>query len=159
MTQRVTLRPVREEDSGLLFEWRNDADAIRLSGTGRPVTREDHETWFAARLADPRGYLWIAEETGNPVAQVRVDVNGRMGVVSIAVDAAYRGRGFGTEVLRQMVSEMADQTRVILLCALVHPDNGPSVRAFEKAGFRLRPAMQDGFKVLEWRVHASRIGE
>lgn len=144
---RITLRRAGSDDAALLLEWRNDPDAVRFSVTGRPVSREDHERWFATRRDDPQVHLWIAEEHGAPVAQVRVDVDESTGVVSVAVAPSHRGRGIGSEVLRAMAICIAEDERVHVLRALVHPDNTPSVRAFERAGFRLSEEREGEFSV------------
>jgi UDP-2,4-diacetamido-2,4,6-trideoxy-beta-L-altropyranose hydrolase len=145
----ITLRAARDDDADRLFAWRNDAGAVRWSVTGRPVARDSHARWFAARRTDPHVLLWIAEERGNPVAQVRVDITATVGAVSVAVAAAHRGRGIGAEVLRAMVIEVARDGRVRTLRALVHPENAGSIRAFEKVGFHLCAESDRGFRVLE----------
>jgi len=146
----VTLRSVRDDDAERLLEWRNDADAVRFSVSGRRVTGEDHARWFATRRHDPRVHLWIAEVDGTPVGQVRVDEEtDGVGVVSVAVAPAHRGRGIGSEMLRAMADTAAAETTVRVLRALVHPDNVQSVRAFEKAGFCMTAGGEGDFSVLE----------
>ncbi len=152
---RVALRRVREDDADLLLALRNDPDAVRFSITGEQVSRKEHERWFATRRADPDVHLWIAEEDGVPVAQVRVDVTGTLGVVSVAVSSAHRGRGLGSEVLRATVDEMRSDARVTALKALIHPGNPQSLRAFENAGFHLSTGTENGFSVLERSVARS----
>ena len=149
---RVALRPAVEGDAGRLLVWRNDVDAVRFSVSGRPVTAEDHKRWFAARRDDSRGRLWIAEDGGTPVGQVRVDIKDGVGVVSVAVAAEHRGRRIGSEMLRAMVAEISADGAVHTLRALVHPDNGQSIRVFERAGFQLMADNDRGFRVLERRV-------
>ncbi len=153
----VSLRRARDDDEERLLEWRNDAEAVRFSVTGHPVAVEDHARWFATRRHDPRVHLWIAEVDGTPVGQVRVDGDiDDVGVVSVAVAPAYRGRGIGSAVLRAMVATVIAEKPVRMLRALVHPDNVQSVRAFEKAGFTTTPATQDGFSVFERGVGEER---
>ena len=149
---RVTLRRAREDDGALLREWRNDADAVRFSATARPVSAEAHARWLAARLADEHTRLWIAEEAQVPVGQVRVDVAGGAGVVSIAVAAAARGRGVGQAMLLAAIQEIAREVAAIRLRALIHPDNAASLRAFERVGFRRAPSDESGFVVMERRT-------
>jgi RimJ/RimL family protein N-acetyltransferase len=150
---RVTLRRVRDVDAARLLEWRNDTEAVRFSVSGRPVTDEEHRRWFTQRRrADGLGHLWIAEEDESPVGQVRVDVSGDVGVVSIAVAAEQRGRGIGSEILRAMVAQVTADGTVRILRAVLHPDNVRSLRAFERAGFRLTPASDCGFNVVERAV-------
>jgi RimJ/RimL family protein N-acetyltransferase len=134
------------------MEWRNDADAVRFSVSGRAVTAEEHEAWFASIGEKAGTLLWIAEEEGSPVGQVRVDVDDGVGIVSIAVGAEHRGRRVGSEILRAMLAEMNAGATVRLLKALTHPDNAASLRMFERAGFHLTPVRERGFLVLECSV-------
>lgn len=153
----VTLRPAQADDATRVMEWRNDADAVRFSITRRPVSQAEHLRWFAAQLKSQGVRLWIAEEAGNPVGQVRLDVAGDTGTVSIAVASPHRGRGLGARMLRALIESVAGQEDVRRLMALTHPENVPSLRAFQQAGFRRAGRRADGFLVLELQVPA-RIG-
>jgi UDP-2,4-diacetamido-2,4,6-trideoxy-beta-L-altropyranose hydrolase len=131
--------------------WRNDPVAVRFSTTGRTVTAEEHERWFAAiRRAESRTRLWIGEEDGVPVGQVRIDGDDEGGVVSIAVTAERRGRGIGTAMLRALLGEVSRDPATGHLTAVVRPDNAGSLRAFQAAGFHPAPAVTGGFLHLRW---------
>jgi UDP-2,4-diacetamido-2,4,6-trideoxy-beta-L-altropyranose hydrolase len=144
----VTLRPARTDDADRVMEWRNDGDAVRFSVTGRPVSAAEHQRWFTAMLADRDVRLWIAEEAGEAVGQVRLDVTEATGTVSIAVAREHRGRGLAVTMLGALIEVVAAAGDLRHLKALTHPDNTSSVRAFERAGFRRREAREGGFLVL-----------
>lgn len=150
----VTLRPATEGNSGVLLEWRNDPEAVRLSVSGRGVTPPEHRKWLSGRLADPGTRLWIAERAGTAIGQVRVDVADGIGTVSVAVAPSQRGRGFGSAVLRAMVVEMEPEAGVRRLRALAHAENTASIRAFERAGFHRQGRHEPDFIVLERTVGA-----
>ena len=152
----VTLRPAQDDNSGVLLEWRNDPEAIRFSVTGRSVTTAEHEQWLSSRLADPGTRLWIAEQDGTAVGQVRVDVGDGIGTVSVAVAPSERGRGLGSAVLQAMVIEMEPEPGVRRLRALAHAENAASIRAFERAGFRRAGRHEPDFIVLERSVGPER---
>ena len=149
---RLTLRPANLDDEALLLGWRNDPEAVRYSVTGRTVTPAEHATWLARHLGDPSTHLWIAEERGNPVGQVRVDAEARTGTVSIAIAPGARGRGLGSAALRAMVLEVERHRVVGTLRALVHSGNQASLRAFELAGFQQLGTRDGEFLVLERAV-------
>jgi RimJ/RimL family protein N-acetyltransferase len=157
----VTLRPARNDDAGRVMEWRNDGDAVRFSVTGRPVSAAEHRRWFTAMLADGDVRLWIAEEAGEAVGQVRLDVTEATGTVSIAVAREHRGRGLAVTMLRALIEVVAAEGGLGRLKALTHPDNVASLRAFEGAGFRRDEAHDGGFLVLvrELPPAGSRPGE
>jgi RimJ/RimL family protein N-acetyltransferase len=134
----------------MIREWRNDADAVRFSVTGRPVSPGEHAQWFAGQVDDPARLFWIAELEGDPVGQVRVDLSGGEGTVSIAVAPGWRGRGIGTSILHVLLSEMVLHPEVSTLTALARQDNAASVRAFERAGFHRLQGPQAEFVTLQW---------
>jgi UDP-2,4-diacetamido-2,4,6-trideoxy-beta-L-altropyranose hydrolase len=144
----VRLRPARTADADRVMEWRNDGDAVRFSVTGRPVSKAEHRRWFTALLADRHVRLWIAEEAGVAVGQVRLDVTDGTGTVSIAVAREHRGRGMAVSMLRAMIEVVAADGDLRRMTALIHPDNAASLRAFERAGFRRVGAPNGGFLVL-----------
>jgi RimJ/RimL family protein N-acetyltransferase len=147
---QVTLRAAREEDSELLMELRNDPDAVRFSVSGSAVTREEHERWFTRVRTDPSGCrVWIAEDMGEPVGQVRVDISGGSGTVSIAVGADHRGRGLATAMLKALVVKVGVEDAPSRLTAVVRSDNTASLRAFAAAGFR-HVASGAEFLEFEW---------
>ena len=152
----VTLRPATEDDSGVLLEWRNDPEAVRFSVSGRAVTPVEHREWLLGRLADPGTFLWIAQQAGTAVGQVRVDVEDGIGTVSVAVAPSQRGRGFGSAVLQAMVVEMEPVAGVRRLRALAHAENTASIRAFERAGFHRHGRHEPDFIVLERTVGEER---
>jgi UDP-2,4-diacetamido-2,4,6-trideoxy-beta-L-altropyranose hydrolase len=153
-TVHVRLRPATLGDASLLLDWRNDPVAVRFSVTRRTVEPGEHLVWLAARLADPGTRLWIAEEDGVPAGQVRVDLEGGTGTVSIAVAPDRRGRGVGSAILRAMLIEMERDVEARRLRAVAHDENRTSIRAFERIGFRRRGRSERGFVVLERDLEA-----
>lgn len=145
----VVLRPATPNDEALLLEWRNEPAAVRYSGTGLPVDAPVHARWLAARLTRPVQRLWIAEQSGEPVGQARVDDEAATGIVSISVAPAHRGRGIAAQILMALLGEMRADTTVRKLVALVHPENTASLRAFERARFHDTGQRRQGFMVLE----------
>lgn len=148
----MILRPATGQDSIRLLEWRNDPDAVRFSITRRAVTTAEHERWLAACLERTDVHLWIAEQAGVPVGQIRVDTDRGTGLVSIAVAPEHRGRGLAAVILNAMVAEVGRSGAVRKLRANVDPENLTSLRAFNKAGFRSLVKNDEGFVVLERRV-------
>jgi RimJ/RimL family protein N-acetyltransferase len=144
----VALRAANAADSARLLEWRNDPDAVTFSVSRRRVDPAEHARWLASRLAEPEPRLWIAEEDGVPVGQVRVDVRDGVGTVSVAVAPDNRGRGLGSAMLGAMVAQVAGDGAISVLQALVRPDNAASLRAFEKVGFRVQEPGGHGLMIL-----------
>jgi UDP-2,4-diacetamido-2,4,6-trideoxy-beta-L-altropyranose hydrolase len=148
--RQVRLRPPGDDDSALLMAWRNDPATVGFSLSGCAVTAEEHERWFAKVRDDPAHHrLWIAEDDGQPVGQVRIDVTGDTGSVSIAVESGRRGRGLGTAMLRALLATIAAEGVLSRMTAVVRADNAASLRAFAAVGFR-QTASEPVFLELEW---------
>jgi RimJ/RimL family protein N-acetyltransferase len=149
----LALRAATAGDSARLLEWRNDPAAVAFSVTGRRVADAEHDRWLRKRLDDPDTSLWIAEDRGTAVGQVRVDRVGAVGTVSIAVAPDHRGRRLATAILFAMLDELDRAGAVTELRATVHPDNTPSLRAFEKVGFVPTGERDRGFVILRLRIN------
>ena len=85
----------------------------------------------------------IMDEADEPIGLVRLDLDddgsGKVGV-SIAPDR--RGGGYGTEALRLASACFFSDTDARRIVAYIKTDNGPSIRAFESAGFTHRGTTQ-----------------
>lgn len=94
------LRKVNEQDLPLLFRWANDRETRRLAFNAASISLEDHQSWFGKKLNDPNAYLYIFEYKNTPVGQIRFDV-GAEAVITYAIDEQFRGKGLGTEIIRE----------------------------------------------------------
>ncbi len=131
----LALRPAAMADAERLWAWANDPEARRWSIRTDPIPWDEHVAWLAAKLADPRSSIAIAEEAGSPVANVRLESAADRAVISIAVANDARGRGIGTRVL-DLAVDAARSRAVPAIDAFIKPDNAVSIAAFESAGFR-----------------------
>jgi UDP-2,4-diacetamido-2,4,6-trideoxy-beta-L-altropyranose hydrolase len=133
----VALRRAGATDSDLVFQWVNLADSLagKLQ-TQRPIAREEHERWFAARLADPDTFLWIIEAKSKPVGQLRLINRGGVYEIDIYVEADARRTGVAHTALRLGMAELAKlREGQTTFRALVKRSNVASQRFFEREGF------------------------
>lgn len=135
---RMTLRPARAADEGLLLDWANEPAVRAQSFDSTPITPEGHSAWFAARLADTaRTAMFIAESTaGLPLGQVRFAERGGEWEVNYSVDASVRGLGLGRHLMEAAMATLRDARGAVPIIASVKPDNTTSARVFESLGFR-----------------------
>ncbi len=131
----VLLVPAGRENSAFFLACRNDIDAVQHSRSRRPIGREEHTRWFAAKIDDPGVRLRLAMVRGDPVGTVRVDVRVGVGDVGLAVAPTYRGQGLGTAMLEALLDDVAADPQVVVLTAVVHVGNTASMRAFARVGF------------------------
>ena len=134
----MVLVPAGREHSAFFLACRNDTDAVRHSRSRRPIGREEHTRWFAAKIDDPGVRLGVAVLHGESVGTVRVDVRGGIGEVGIAVAPTFRGQGLGTAMLEALVCDVSADPQVVALTASVHAGNTPSMRSVRTGRLRCR---------------------
>jgi RimJ/RimL family protein N-acetyltransferase len=145
----VRLRPATADDSALVMSWRNDAITVQFSGSRLPVTREEHERWIVAQLAESNPGLFVAEVGGQPVGQIRLQRDGEAGEVHIAVAPESRGRGYAAAMIAALQEDVALLHGLRRLTAQVHADNLASLRLFTGRGFYRTGTVGD-FVQFEW---------
>jgi UDP-2,4-diacetamido-2,4,6-trideoxy-beta-L-altropyranose hydrolase len=137
---KLTLREATTADAELLFRWRNEAETRKNSFGSGPIPFEEHIRWLSSRLtASDDTRIWILEDGTMPVGQIRYERVSDEARISFSIDKNVRGKGLGTALLK-LTAPLACQTLgVEQLVGMTKPDNIPSIRSFERAGFRQMP--------------------
>jgi len=134
----LRLRAAGREDLRLTWEWANDSETRAVSFSTAPIPWESHVQWFETRLAHASHRIFIAENgEGKPVGTVRFELAPDHAVVSVSIDPAQRGEGFGRWLIHLGSREIFRERDVKAVHAFIKPGNAASVRAFEGAGFQL----------------------
>jgi L-amino acid N-acyltransferase YncA len=104
-----------------------------------PVTVQSREAWFHEHSTDFRP-LWVLEKDGAIYGWLsyqsfygRPAYNGTT-EVSIYVDEAYRGQGFGRYLLQQAI-DACPQLNIKTLLGFIFGHNTPSLKLFQSFGF------------------------
>lgn len=147
------IRRAGESDSQFLFDLRNEESVREASWNTSPVDLESHKNWLAKSLASSSRFLFVTEVDGEPVGQVRYDLNddGESAEVSISVTSRMHGKGLGTKMLTGSAKEFFETNpKVKIIYAHIKPNNPGSVKAFEKSGYRLTETTEfDGHNCVE----------
>ena len=122
------------EDALVLFQWKNDPETIANSITKRGVTMEEHMNWLQKVTDNPNRQLFIFEVNGEPVGQLRLDIEGSMAEISYGLAAEYRGKGLGRVLLEQAEAKV-NELGIEELTAEVLSHNVASQKLFKKLGF------------------------
>lgn len=128
----ISLRPATNEDCLLIFQWANNNEVRNNSFSNHNIDLESHIKWYENKMKDDKSNIFIALKNGIPVGQIRVDKDNKKGLIDYSVDFNYRGQGIGTYILELIKSRITD----INLVAYVKKENLPSIKAFEKAGYK-----------------------
>ena len=135
------------EDAGLVDSWM-DAKAVAMTGID-----QGWDAYWNAVIADAKNYpgcrdfCKIVRKNGMAVAAVVYgSYRGIATVSEIIVDPTRRGKGLGTQILRDLVAHSDEllSGQAHEFCAVIFPDNLPSQKAFTKAGFVLDHVHEDG---------------
>jgi UDP-2,4-diacetamido-2,4,6-trideoxy-beta-L-altropyranose hydrolase len=120
-----------------LFSWANDPVVRSASFHSAPVVWENHQQWFSQKLRDPQAILYVGgTRTGEPMGQVRFHITENRATLSVVVAPNFRGAGWGRELITLSVRMLVRAHLVRAVDAFVKPENQPSIRLFESAGFR-----------------------
>ena len=136
----ISFRKANEKDLEFLFNLRNE-EAVRLvSFNSNPISLDAHREWFEKKLSSGDSFIFIAEFDGQPIAQARFDLDHNNGEaeINIAVTENFRGKGYGSEILKSLSQQfLKDFPKIEAVRAFVKPDNPASLRSFEKAGYKI----------------------
>ena len=133
------LRPARESDRLLLWQWANDATVRRNSFHGGTIDWQAHEEWCAVKFASADCRIWIMQVGPLPVGQIRYErISSDTAEISLAIARGFRGRQLGTRLLEASAERAALELGIGRIQGAVKLDNEASRRAFLKAGFQGR---------------------
>jgi RimJ/RimL family protein N-acetyltransferase len=133
----VAVRVATADDVIRYFDWANDPDTRQQSFNSEPILWEDHQAWFARKLTDSNALLLVFDMTKNePVGQVRFERQGDDEVIiGVSIDRPYRGKGLASRLIAEGCRVCRAVWGNVSVSAYIKPDNQPSIRAFERAGF------------------------
>ncbi len=130
------LRAVCLADVVQLWHLANDHTVRACGFAPESIPLADHERWFHDWLTADDKQMWVVEDGGAVIGQVRYHrTSEEAAEISISLCSDYRGRGLGPWIIRETLVSAAEQLRVGRIEAVIRTDNFPSARAFEKAGF------------------------
>ncbi len=132
-----------QRSAKLVMDWRNDPVTLSQSFHSQPKTWPDFFAEFSLQyFLDPTLPCLFAREGDQRVAFLRfarmtspLEAGLKTCHVSINVAPDHRGRGVGTAVIKAMLSFLRRLSNIELVVAYVKPDNAPSLKMLENAGF------------------------
>ena len=132
----ISLRPATAADCRQYFDWANDPAVRQQSYNSDPIPYEQHQRWFAAKLADPAETLYLLSYDNQPLGQVRFSTAGEEAVISYALAAPFRGRGLAAPMLERAIAQLATERPALRrLLGYVKNSNEASGRVFAALDF------------------------
>lgn len=146
VTQRLTLRPAREDDLAALHDILSDPRATAYWSTPPHTSIETTRTWLDAMIAIPRGQGedFIVEHQGQVIGKAGFFGFPEIGYI-LHPDAW--GRGFATEALTAVIDRAFNTHFLRGIEADVDPRNSASLALLEKLGFT-----RSGYREKSWYI-------
>lgn len=143
-TERLTLRPLREDDVDIVVAYRNDPAVAEYQDWDLPVTRERVERQIAAQGA------WTDLVPGEP-RQIGIDLDGELigdlyvgldehgGVAEIGftLRPEHQGKGYAFEAASAVVADLIERLGCHRLVGQLSPQNARSARLLERLGMHV----------------------
>lgn len=153
--RRVRLRPTVDDDREFLVRLYASVRADELDQVAWEPGQRDAFVRMQFDLQDrqyrqhnPRGTFDVVEVEGEPAGRLYVDRRPTdIRIVDIALLPAYRGRGLGTRLVREVLAEAAASGRSASIHVEVH---NPAAALYERLGF-VSAAEVGVYRRMEWR--------
>lgn len=125
----------------LLFTWANDKLVRSNALNENEIIWEAHVNWFLNRVNSKFTKMYILEDKGNNIGQIRFDYNkdSYYWVISYSIDVNYRGMGYGSKIIQKGLEIMNREN----ILAIVKTTNIPSQKIFKRVGFLKSKTMTD----------------
>ena len=135
----VRLRKAEQRDMEQLHIWRNDPDVRRWSFHTEEISLEEHKKWFQISLERDDVEMFILEEDGQPVGQIRLTYRYDELVIGYSIDRNCRGRHLGQRIVELMEKKLQQDESLRkdgeYFVAYVQKDNVVSRRVFQVLGY------------------------
>lgn len=134
----LDIRTADQEDAFQVYRWRN-SDYVRSTRLSQEVEDlQRHLEWWNNALRSNNKHLLMVQFLATDVGHVRLDFTDHKNSaeISIVMDPAFCGKGFGTEAIKLACRYGFDLYQPEFIEANILTSNKASIRAFEKAGFK-----------------------
>lgn len=137
-SERLSYRGMQECDAPLISLWRSDPENYACFFNQRPVSVEEHLTWFRSYLADSSKLSFmVLDEQGNAIGTAALsNISEKSCEISYMIgDKGSRRKGFGAEAIRALSRFAFDVLEVNEVYARIRLENTASIKTIQRAGF------------------------
>ncbi len=131
--EKVRIRPLERDDLDWFTEWNNDLSYTGLYEPLEVNSMDRVEKWYDSEKSSE--WWVIVDELDDPVGQLVTGQHGDCYWIGYIMHPDHRGKGYATEAVKLLVDYLFRAKQIVRIQAECSPDNHPSVRVLEKAGF------------------------
>jgi RimJ/RimL family protein N-acetyltransferase len=132
----LKIREITKEDINLIYDWSNDLEVRNQSFNSGSINFKEHENWFKKKLINPNSLLLINEYDGDKIGLVRFEIEKNKCTVGVLLDKNFRGKDLSSLMLIKSSNYYFSRFKLPIY-ANIKESNIPSIRAFEKAEYKL----------------------
>ncbi|MDC0644655.1 GNAT family N-acetyltransferase [Alphaproteobacteria bacterium] len=144
------LRRAIAKDVDTLFQWVNSPEQLKWKkDTSCKIDYSVHLEWFEKRLESDRCVIWLIENKGGPIGQIRFEEDHDAIKIDIYVEKKHRQTGVASWALEKAVSKSKFLKNGKQLLAIVHKGNIPSKLFFQKHKFYITRSTDDRWLYLK----------
>jgi diamine N-acetyltransferase len=156
-SENILLRALEPEDLDILYEWENDPELWKYGSTLTPYSKFALRDYLVSSLQDifhSRQLRLMAVEKKFRFTVGTIDmydydpINQRAGI-GVLLDAQFRRKGFGTEMLHLSAEYAFYFLHLKQLYAYVPVSNMPSFKLLCKCGYKQTGILQSWIKIRE----------
>lgn len=142
-SRRLRIRLLEPADLSATLAWRNQPHVRQWFFDDRVIPAEAHDAWFEHYALLDDDFVFVLEErdTAQRIGQISlydIDWSRAIGECGrLIIDDAHRSRGFASEATLALVGEAFADWELTRVAAHVYAGNTPSLRVFDRCGFRL----------------------
>lgn len=153
---KIKLRPLKIDDLEKTHEWRNNSELVKLTqGIRFPKTMEMDRDWFGHALNDKSNrniYFGLEELSTKKYIGVfqltNIDYISRNGVLGFIIgDMENQGKGYGYQANSLLINFAFHQLNLKKIISYIVEDNIPSIKLFNKLGFKQEGILKKHFYV------------
>lgn len=131
----IQLRKAQREDVKYLFEWRNNIETRKNSFQQDIISWDSHVAWFDRVIDSSESSIYVLTISDIPVGQVRLNYLPDFAEISYTIGPEYRGRGYGSMLLKLAENQVVEDRGNIKLKAEVLKHNIASRKVFLSLGY------------------------
>lgn len=131
----IEFRKAVKDDCRLVFNLSNDPLTRENSFNSEIIEWENHKKWFNKKLKSPETVIYIFTIETSPIGIVRFETETET-IVGVTVAPGYRGKGYASLIIEIACNDFWKSCNHEIY-AYIKESNITSIKAFEKAGFKL----------------------
>ena len=134
---KISLRKANFSDIEFLWYLRNQPNIYKYFRRARRVSWKEHINWVIPIILEISPIIvFIILKSGISIGQIKLDY--KTSDIGISILKEFQGGGLAIQALRLIIKDIKKQKKVKKLVAEIYKNNLPSIKLFEKLGFKFK---------------------